>query len=272
MLARAAGAAALIAALSTSPAALRAQDVLDSDRAALSVTLHAGGTAFTRMQNIAVEAPGSPQGSYPGSIAASTSASLGADLTLWFRPWLGARLHFLYAPSNFELRVTEEDREEILGEGADYQSLDYSDLSLFTLTGAVVLALPIKSTHVAPYALMGLGGALLVADDRGAQGLDSAFDGHGAATRAAALAGIGIKIPLNTGRVSLSFEITDQVMRTPIPEHDDRVLLETSALSVVNRQHPLGLRDDARYTHAVGIAAGLSFATGGPTPADIVAP
>ncbi|HUF12211.1 MAG TPA: hypothetical protein VMN78_03850 [Longimicrobiales bacterium] len=270
MRARAARAAALAATLVTLPAALAAQD--DSGRrVALMVTVHAGGTAFTRMQNITVDAPGSEQGTYAGSLAASTAASLGADLTVWFGPWLGARLHMLYAPSNFELRLTEEDREEVLGVEADYRSLDYSDLSLFALTGAVVLALPIRSAQVAPYALLGMGGALLSADDRGAQNLNTAFEGNPASASLIGVAGVGIKIPLNAGRVSISFEITDHVMRSPIPEHDDRVLLETAELSVVNRQHPMAAEDDARYMHSVGIAAGLSFATGATaTPVDVL--
>lgn len=267
---RARAAAALAVALLAGTTDARAQT--DVARPfALSVTVHAGGTAFTRMQNITVEAAGLLQPSYPGEIAASTAATLGADMTLWFRPWLGARIHFLYAPSNFELRLTEEDREEVLGEASSYESLDYSDLSLFMMTGAVVLALPIRSAHVAPYALLGLGGALFSADRRGAQGLDAAFDGYATAMQGVAVAGIGLKIPLNAGRVSLSFEITDHVMRTPIPEHDDRVLLDTGTLRAINQQHPLAVEDDARYMHSVGIAAGLSFATGAPTPPDLIA-
>lgn len=262
--------AAALGALIAVPAALAAQED-DEGRVALMITMHAGGTAFTRMQNITVEVPGSTQGTYAGSLAASTAATLGADLTVWFRPWLGARLHMVYAPSNFELRLTEEDREEVLGTEADYRSLNYSDLSLFSLTGAIVLALPIQSSHVAPYALLGMGGALLSADDRGAQNLETAFEGNAAAAGLVAVAGAGLKIPLNTGRVSLSFEITDHVMRSPIPVHDDRVLLDTSDLRVVNRQHPSAVEDDARYMHSVGIAAGVSFATGAvSTPADVL--
>lgn len=231
-------------------------------RVAITATVHAGGIAFTRFQNVTVEAPAAPEPSYPASIAASTAASLGADLTVWFAPWLGARLHFVYAPSSFELRLAEEDRTEVLGEDADYQGLDYSDLSLFSMTVSAVLALPIASTHVAPYALFGAGGSILSADARGAQGLDSAFQGQGISIRAIGVAGIGLKIPLEEAGISLSFELTDHVAISPIGSNDDRVLLDTGELRVVNRAHARAVDTNAHYVHAVGIAAGMSFATG----------
>ena len=267
---RAAGAAAVVALLLGCFERGEAQAAPTSGRVALTVTVHAGGTAFTRFQNVTLESAGSPETSYPAAIASSPAASLGADLTLWFRPWLGARVDFVYGPSNFELRLAEDDRVEVLGDEADYRSLDYSDLSLFSLAGAVVLALPIKSAHVAPYALIGGGAALLLADDRGAAGLDEAFDGGSAAISPSAVAGIGVKIPLTAGRVSLSFELVDRITETPIAANDDRVLLDTDDIRVINRLHPGELERDARYTHAVGIAAGLTFATGRESPADVV--
>ena len=275
MRARAAGATLAVALLAV-PAAARAQaPVPDSaDMYGLTVSVHAGGTAFTRFQNVTLEAPASPQVTYPARIAPSTAATLGADLTLWFRPWLGARLDLMYAPSNFELRLAEDDRIEVLGADADYRSLDYSDLSLFSLTVAGVVALPIQSTRVAPYAVVGAGAALLVADDRGANGLEEALGGSSAAFDFAGIAGLGVKIPLRTaqaGRVSLSFEIIDRITPTPVRANDDRVLMEDGEVRIVNRLHESDLEGDARYTHGVGIAAGLTFATGGSTPSDLVA-
>ena len=231
--------------------------------------MHAGGTAFTRFQNVTLEAPTGPAVMYPARLAASTAATLGTDLTLWLRPWFAGRLDFIYAPSNFELRLSEEDRAEVVGEDAEYRSLDYSDLSLFALNLAFVLALPIKSTQVAPYALLGGGMSLLLADDRGANGLEDAFDG-GAAFDVAGIAGVGLKIPLTAGRVSLSFELIDRITPTPIEPNDDRVLMDDGEFIVRNRLHPDDEQNDTRYTHAIGIAAGLSFATGGDTPSDAV--
>jgi len=233
---------------------------------ALTASIHAGGTAFTRFQLVTVEAPGSPEGSYSGSLAASTAASLGANLTAWFTPWLGARLHFGYAPATFEVRLTEEDREDVLGDASGYQALSYSDMSVFTISGAAVLVLPIPSTRVAPYVLVGAGGSLFTADDRGAQGLDSAFAGHDVAMRGAGVAGIGVTIPLTAARVSLSFELTDHMTVTPIEANDGRVLLDDAQLRVVNRVHASVADASARYIHAIGIAAGLSFAIGGSPP------
>lgn len=235
--------------------------------------MHAGGTAFTRFQNVTLETPGAPDDEYPAAIAASTAAALGADLTLWFRPWLGARVDFLYAPSNFEIRMIEEDRVEVLGEDSEYRGLDYSDLSLFSLNAAGVLALPIPSRHISPYALLGAGATLLYADDRGAHGLDDAFDDRSSAFSITGIAGLGVKIPLrggNAGRVALSFELVDRITRTPIDAGDDRVLLETDDLRVVNRLHAADLESDAKFMHGVGISAGLTFATGASTPGERV--
>lgn len=235
------------------------------------MTVHAGGTAFTRFQNVTLEALATPGSEYPAKIAASTAASLGADLTLWLRRWLGARIDFVYAPSNFELRLVEEDRVEVLGDESDYQGLDYSDLSLFALNAAGVLALPIPSRHISPYVLLGAGATLLVADDRGAQGLDAAFDGRSSAFGVTGIAGLGVKIPLrggNAGRVSLSFELVDRISRTPVSANDDRVLLETADLRVFNRLHAADQEGDAKFVHGVGISAGLTFATGAATPGE----
>lgn len=276
MSARAAGAAALAAALLAVPAAAGAQvaqsDSLGVRSIGLTVTVHAGGTAFTRFQNVTLEAPASEQGTYPARLAASTAASLGADMTVWFRPWLGARLDFVYAPSNFEIRLSEEDRVEVMGEEADYRGLDYSDLSLFSLSAAGVLALPIRSRHIAPYAVLGLGATLLTADDRGSFGLEQAFDGpSSSAFDVSGLAGIGVKIPLrggNAGRVSLSFELMDRITRTPVAADDDRMLLDTEEIRVVSTLHEEDQESDARFVHGIGIAAGLTFATGGMTPVE----
>ena len=275
MLARAAGAAALAAALLAVPAMVGAQatpiDSASRPRVGLTLTVHAGGTAFTRFQNVTLEASGTEQGAFPAALAASTAAALGADLTLWIRPWVGTRLDFLYAPSNFEVRLAEEDRVAVLGEDRDYRGLDYSDLSMFSLTVSGVLALPIRSRHIAPYALIGAGVTMLTADDRGANGLDDAFGGSSSAFDIAGIAGVGVKIPLrggNAGRVSLSFELLDRITPTPVRANDGRHLLDTDDIDVFGLLHEADQEGDARYVHAVGIAAGLSFATGGPTPAE----
>lgn len=231
----------------------------------LTTTMHAGGAAFTRFQNVTLETDAGPE-TYPASIAASASVTLGADLTVWFQPWLGVRLDLVYVPSNFEVRLAEEDREAVLGADADYRTLDYSDLSMFDLNAAVVLALPIRSAQVAPYAFFGGGGAYLTADERDARGLDSALDGHATQVFLTGLAGFGVRIPLEEARVSLTFEIADRVFRSPIPSGDDRVLLDTGELRVVNRPHPNAVDSNAHYTHAVGISAALSFRTGGMVP------
>ena len=275
MLARAAGAAAHAAALLAAPSRAAAQatpiDSASRPRVGLTVTVHAGGSAFTRFQNVTLEAPATEQGSFPAALAASTAAALGADLTLWIRPWIGARLDFVYAPSNFEVRLAEEDRVAVLGEERDYRGLDYSDLSMFSLTVAGVLALPIPSRHIAPYALIGAGVTMLTADDRGANGLQNAFGGSSSAFDVAGIAGIGVKIPLrggNAGRVSLSFELLDRITPTPIRANDGQHLLDTDEIDVFGVLHEADQESDARYVHGVGIAAGLSFATGGPTPAE----
>ena len=271
--ARAAGAAALAAALLAGPAPVAGQAVDTAAHVGLTVTLHAGGTAYTRFQNVTLEAFGAPQPDYAAHLAASTAATLGADLTLWFRPWLGARLDFLYSPSNFEVRLTEEDRNEVLGPDADYAGLEYSDLSMFSLTAAGVLALPIPSTHVATYALFGAGATMLRADERGAAGLERAFGGDANAFDVAGIAGIGMKIPLrggSAGRVSLSFELVDRITRTPVRADGGETLLDTGDIRVFNRLHATDLESDAKYVHAVGFTAGLSFATGAATPTESI--
>lgn len=271
--ARAAGAAALAVALLAAPVGLAAQAVDTSASIGLTVSVHAGGAAYTRFQNVTLETAGLLQPEYPAELAASTAATLSADLTVWFRPWIGTRLDFIYSPSNFEVRLTEEDQVEVLGDEADYQGLEYSDLSMFSLTAAGVLALPIPSTHVATYALVGAGATLLRADERGAMGLDRAFDGDDSALGVTGIAGIGMKIPLrggSAGRVSLSFELLDRITGTPVRANGGEVLLEDGDLRVVNRLHASAIESDAKYVHAVGFTAGLSFATGGATPAEEV--
>lgn len=261
---RVAGAAALAGAALLSNAGRVAAQTSDAPPGVrASVTVHAGGTAFTRFQHVTLEATGSPQGTYPASLSSATAASLGADLTLWFSDWVGTRLHLGYAPSSFEVRLTEEDRVEVLGDESDYQRLDYSDMSIFTAGGAAVLALPIRSSRgVAPYVLLGGGGTLYAADERGARGLDAAFDGESIAIAFAAVAGLGVKIPLASARISLSFEITDHVTPTPVPGDDDRILLETGDLRVTNRLHAMADDTETAYVHAVAVAAGLTFALG----------
>lgn len=269
--ARAAGAATLAAALLAAPATAAGQAIDTTARVGLSVTLHAGGTAYTRFQNVTLEADGAPQPEYAAHLAASTAATLSADATVWFRPWVGVRLDFIYSPSNFEVRLTEEDRVEILGEEADYRGLEYSDLSMFSTTIAGVLALPIPSTHVATYALLGAGVTLLRADERGASGLEHAFGGSASAFDVGGIAGFGMKIPLRGdvgGRVSLSFELVDRITRTPVRADNGDVLLESDGIRVINRLHASDIEGDAKYVHAVGFTAGLSFATGGLTPAE----
>ncbi len=271
--ARVAGAAALAAALLAAPALAAGQTVDTTARVGLTVTVHAGGTAMTRFQNVTLEADGAPQPEYSAHLAASTAATLGADLTVWFRPWLGTRLDFIYSPSNFEVRLTEEDRVEVLGDESDYRGLEYSDLSMYSLTAAGVVALPIPSTHVATYALFGAGVTLLRADERGAAGLERAFGGSASAFDVAGIAGIGMKIPLRGGaggRVSLSFEIVDRITRTPVRADGGDVLLDDDGIRVINRLHTTDLEGDAKFVHAVGFTAGLSFATGGPTPGEDV--
>ena len=271
--ARAAGTATLAAALLAAPAGLAAQAVDTTARVGFTVTLHAGGTAYTRFQNVTLEADGAPEPEYPAELAASTAATLSADFTVWFRPWIGSRIDFIYSPSNFEVRLSEEDRVDVLGEEADYQGLEYSDVSMFSITAAGVLALPIPSTHVATYALGGAGATLLRADDRGAAGLDRAFDGGPTAFDVAGIAGIGMKIPLRGGaggRVSLSFELVDRITRTPVRANGGEILLETDGIRVINRLHATNQEGDAKFVHAVGFTAGLSFATGGATPAEEV--
>lgn len=262
------------AALAALPIPLRGQALPDAgDRAGLTVTLHAGGTAFTRFQDVTLEAQGTPQLEYPADIAASTAASLGADLTLWLRPWLGARLDFLYSPTNFELRLTEEDRVEVLGEESDYRGFDYSDLSIYSVMLAGVLALPVPASDVATYALLGAGATMLRADDRGAHGLERAFSGGGIAFDVAAIGGIGVKIPLRggtAGRVALSFEVVDRITRTPIRANEGSTLREADDMRILNRLHTADIEGDTRWVHGVGIAAGLSFSTGSRTPSDAV--
>lgn len=266
MMGRAATLAAVMLAGMAAPS--HAQEAERGGNVGLTATLHAGGTVFTPFQDITLEALGAPQSSYAGTIAASASATLAADVTVWFQPWLGGRIRFGYSPASFEVRLADEDREEVLGSDADYQQLRYSDLSVFTVGMAAMLTLPIPSTHIAPYAIGGLGAALFWADDRDSQGLETAFGGNEAALRPMAVVGLGVKIPLEAARIALSFELTDQILFTPIDANTDRTLLDTGALRVVSRAHPSVVDGGRSFTHAVGVAAGLSFTMGRRTPSD----
>ena len=86
------------------------------------------------------------------------------------------------------------------------------------------------------------------------------------ALRMAGRAGIGVKIPLASARVALSFEIVDHVTRSPLRANDDRVLLDTGELRVRNRAHPMAADTNVHYAHAIGVAAGLTFSLGRDAP------
>lgn len=235
---------------------------------AITISLLAGGSAFSKLQPVTVETPGGE--TYPAALALSTTTTLGAEVSYWLRNWLGLRLQGSYAPGEFQLRMREERRDSLLGPDAGPSDLRFSDVSAYTYAGAAVLNLPLATGRTQPYALLGAGAVSYGADEQDARGLEAAFEGSDRSTRVAGLAGLGLRVPLREGSVALTFELTDHVSRTPVPGDDDRLLLDTEGFDVFNRHHPEDSEGSTRYVHDVSFFVGLFFRFGGgePVPAD----
>ena len=225
------------------------------ERGAITVSLLAGGSAFTRLQTVTVE----NGGSFPGSLALSTTTALGGEGTYWLRDWLGLRVQASYAPGEFQLRMSEEGRDSLLGADAGPSDLRFSDIAIYTYDARAVVALPFTVQPARLTGMLGVGGATFVADDKDAGGLDAAMEGASTRTRLSGVIGLGLRIPLRSGRVALSFELTDHVARSPVPANDGRILLRTDRLRVVNDAHPASPDDSAYYLHDVSFFGGLVF-------------
>lgn len=266
---RAGGAASCAAALLTLAAPLHAQ----SDRSteslvgagSVTLSLLAGGSAFSKLQSVTVDA--GVDSTYPAELAIATTTALGMESTYWIRSWIGVRVQAAYAPAEFQLRMREDSRDSLLGPDAGPSDLRFSDVSVYTYSAALLVDLPFPTGATSPYAFIGVGGSTFLADDAEARGLDAAMAGDDDLTRLATVLGAGLRVPLRGGRVALSFEFSDQITRTPVPANDDRVLYRSDAFSVLNAAHPTAPDDSAFYVHDISFFAGLVFRIAGPSGA-----
>lgn len=230
-------------------------------RGGFTLSLQAGGSAFTTVQDVTVERSDGTGEDYPSSLAVSTSTAIGGEATYWFREWLGLRLQAAYVPSEFELRMQEADRDSLLGPTSGPNELRFSGVSIYNYDLLAVLS-PVIGSRTHPYLLVGGGASSFIADSKGAAGLDSVFSGARQSTSGSALLGAGLRVPLKGGRVALSFELTNHLTRSPVPGKTGRELLDDGMVRVVDTPHPAAQDDNAYWLYHVSFFAGLTFAPG----------
>jgi len=185
------------------------QNVPDTRMRGFTLTGLIGGAANTDLQR--VTAPDATAVAPLRRVTADTSPVVAGAIGYWPSRHWGIRVHGSFAPTRLEVR---ESGGEL---GVEDDVFAQSGARLWTADLSLMIRAPVTPAgRIVPYLVIG-GGVTGFATDRA----ESVVEATGEALEAhsiepAGVIGLGTHIPLQRGRLALTFELTDHIFTTPI--------------------------------------------------------
>ncbi|MGH7474694.1 MAG: hypothetical protein ACRELD_00245 [Longimicrobiales bacterium] len=244
---------------------------LAAQRPAPALTLYSGGLLSSGFQGVWILPAGSDAAApdarrYGGRLAAEATAVFGGAAAFWLNEAWGARVQLGYAPSRLEVRMDPADWREIDGSDHHASAGAFNDLDIVVADLAAVFSLPLQRSRVRAYALLGAGvasysfGNAPQPQNGGRGGLE-----QGRQTEPAAVFGVGATVPLEAAGVSLFFELSDHLSRTPLrPVADETIESDLIVVQLTGMRpstDPTRLEPMA-YTNIVRLVAGFTLHLG----------
>ena len=204
-----------------------------------SVALMGGGAAFTDFQRSTVQALGPSQGGgfvrhdFPRRVSAKTAGSFAGAISYWPSPNWGLRLFGSHAATRFETIIAESDAVLMDMPRSSEESSALAPLSIMSYDAQAIVRLPAIRQRLMPYGIVGAGIVRYkLSAGEGPVPEEARTDfAAGAQIKPAVRLGLGAALPFRSAGWGLSFELTDQIAKTPLPSGGDKSVNLTNALS-----------------------------------------
>ena len=226
-------------------ALLPAEAVAQAGGGRVAIGVRTGGTAFSDLQRRSAfyaGAAGSEIRTFDEAIAAEPTLVAGGSVSVWPRDSWGIRLQYSATRSN--LRTYAID---IRGENDEAGPGVSRDLSADFYTTELLFRLPLRVKRVSTFGAVG-GGVI-----RYTANTDSGDAALPPRTRAAAVFGLGARVPMRDNRLDLEFELTDHIARAPWRASE----LETGA-ELLGTDRQQGVREVLVVNH-VRVTVGFRY-------------
>jgi hypothetical protein len=232
----------------------------------LMLTVEFGGAAFTDFERTQARPVGADieMGDFTRRVSARTSASAGAWVSYWIANGWGLRGGLSYVPSSFTVWNDDAARRALSDEIPAMDAAEdppYASLDVWMANASVMFRFPHSFGRVVPYGIAGAG--LIRYHVSGDETIPPEARGRfeeGDYQAFAGMFGIGATIPLQRNNLLMSFELTNQLSRTPLDNGNVGETFELNGvLMEIGPGGGMSGEDDVGLTSHVRLALGLTL-------------